>query len=222
MYREFEGLTTHFKPQDLALYRKLLPGPFEVPGVPIVTIFVADYLRVVPWPATHYQEWSVLLKSSWHGDEGWYCLTMGVTKWRAMAGGRYLGFPKYVADEITVTAKGEIRSALAKNKGCTQLALEFRPGVTRPLTPWESQLVNNVSFFKGSVHLLVPPGLGPRAQKAMLSHVTEPKWSCEQGMIKMRVDPSESWVHLIPDEGPFPGTYNHFVGGANIVITRLT
>jgi hypothetical protein len=221
MYREFEGLTTHFKPKDLPLYRKLLPRPFEVPGVPIVTIFAADYLRVVPWPATRYQEWSVLLKSDWNGEEGWYSVTMGVTKWRAMAG-RYFGFPKYVADEITLTTKGEIRSAAVKSKGRMQLALEFSPGATRQLTPWESQLANDVSFFKGSVHLLVPPGRGPRAQKAMLRHVAEPKWSPEQGMIKIRVDPSESWVDLIPDEGPFPGTYNHFMGGANIVVARLT
>jgi hypothetical protein len=166
MYREFEGLTTHFKPKDLALYRKLLPPPFELPDMPLVTIFVADYRRVVPWPATRYQEWSVLLKSDWRGEEGWYSLTMGVTKWRAVAG-RYLGFPKYVADEITLTTKAEIRSATAKNKGRVQLALEFSPGATRALTSWESQMVNDTSFFKGSLHLLVPPGRGPRAQKAM-------------------------------------------------------
>jgi hypothetical protein len=40
-------------------------------------------------------------------------------------------------------------------------------------------------------------------------------------MITVRVGPTESWVNLIPDEGPFPGTYNHFVGGANIVVERL-
>ena len=62
MYREFEGLTTHLEPQDLSLYRKLLPEPFSIPTLPIITIFVADYLRVIPWPSTRYQEWSVLLK----------------------------------------------------------------------------------------------------------------------------------------------------------------
>jgi hypothetical protein len=221
MYRELEGLTTHFPPRDLALYRKLLPKPFEVAGAPIVTIFVADYLRVVPWPATRYQEWSILLKSAWNGEEGWYCVTMGVTKWRAMAGGRYFGFPKYVADEITLTTKDETCSASAKYKARTQLALEFSPGVARPLTEWESELLTDVSFFKGSIHLLVPPGRGPRAQKATLRHVTEPKWSPKQGMVLMRVDPGESWANLVPDDGPFPGTYNHFVGGANIFIERL-
>ena len=222
MYREFEGLTTHFKPKDLSLYRKLLPEAFAVPSVPVVTIFVAAYLRVVPWPATRYHEWSILLKSEWKGEEGWYSVTMPVTKWRAMAGGRYLGFPKYVVDEIALTTTGGTRFATAKHHGRLQLALEFNPGATRHLAAWESQLAENVSFFKGNVHLLVPPGRGPRAQKVMLSHVTEPKWSPEHGMIKVRVDPGESWANLIPDEALFPGTYNHFIGGANIVAESLT
>lgn len=222
MYREFEGLTTHLEPRDLSLYRKLLPEPFAIPSRPLVTIFVADYIRVVPWPSTRYQEWSVLLKSEWKGEEGWYSVTMPVTKWITMAGGRYLGFPKYIADEITLTRKGETRVATAKYKGLVQLALEFKPGATRQLAPWEKQLAENISFFKGNVHLLVPPGRGPRAQKVILRHVTEPKWSPEHGMIRVRVDPSESWARLIPNEGPFSGTYNHFIGGANIVAVRLT
>ena len=222
MYREFEGITTHLEPQDLSLYRKLLPEPFSIPSLPIITIFVADYLRVFPWPSTRYQEWSVLLKSRWKGEEGWYPITMPVTKWMAMVGGRYLGYPKYIADEITLTRNGEIRTAMAKYKGLMQLALEFKPGVSRQLAPWEKQLAENVSFFKGDIHLLVPPGRGPRAQKIVTHDLIEAKWSPQHGMIKIRVDPSESWAGLIPNEGRFPGTYNHFVGGTNIVVVKLT
>jgi hypothetical protein len=46
--REFEGLTTHFEPKDFTLYRKLLPAAFSMPDQPIVTIFIADYVRLVP------------------------------------------------------------------------------------------------------------------------------------------------------------------------------
>ena len=116
MFLEFEGLTTHFLPKDPSLYRKLLPEPFGVPGQPVVTIFVADYIRVFPWPLSRYQEWSVLLKSEWKGEEGWYSVTMPVTKWVAMFGGRYLGFPKYIADEITLAKSGETRAATSKHK----------------------------------------------------------------------------------------------------------
>jgi hypothetical protein len=184
-------------------------------------IFVADYVRVVPWPMTRYQEWSVLLKSNWKEEEGWYSVTMPVTKWIAMSGGRYLGFPKYIADEITLARSGETRLATAKYKGVVQLALEFHPGITRQLAAWEKELAENESFFKGNAHQLVPPGRGPRAQKIILRHVTQAKWSPVQGMIRVRADPSELWVDLIPEEGVFPGTYNHFTGGINLIAERF-
>jgi hypothetical protein len=223
MYREYEGLTTHFEPKDYSLYRALLPQALGMPNQPVVTIFVADYLRVVPWPSTRYQEWAVLLRCEWRGEMGWYCVTMPVSKWLPMAGGRYLGFPKYVADEITLTRSGENRAATAKYRGVVQVALEFKPGTTRQLAPWEKELAEDVTFFKeGDLYLLVPPGRGPRTRKITLCDVTEPKWSPEHGMIRVRVDPSESWAALVPDEDPFPGTYNHFIGGANIEAEWLT
>lgn len=40
MFREFEGLTAHFEPKDVALYRRLLPEQFAMPLRPIVTIFL--------------------------------------------------------------------------------------------------------------------------------------------------------------------------------------
>ncbi len=220
MFLEFEGLTTHFLPKDPSLYRKLLPEPFGVPCQPVVTIFVADYVRVVPWPLSRYQEWSVLLKSDWKGEEGWYSVTMPVTKWVAMSGGRYLGFPKYIADEITLVKSGKTRAATSKHKGVVQLALDFHPGITRQLAPWEKELADNESFFKGDLHLLVPPGRGPMAQKIIFHHVTRPMWSPENGMICVRADRNEAWAGLVPDEGEFPGTYNHFIGGINLIAER--
>jgi hypothetical protein len=220
MFREFEGLATHFEPKDPSLYRKLLPEPFVMPSRPVVMIFVADYIRVVPWPMTRYQEWSILLKCEWKGKEGWYSVTMPVTRWVAMSGGRYLGFPKYIADEIMLARSGETRVATAKYKGVVQLALEFHPGTTRTLASWEKELADNESFFKGDAYQLVPPGRGPRVQKVILRHVVQPKWSPEQGMIRVRVDPGESWVGLVPDEGVFPGSYNHFIGGINLIAER--
>jgi hypothetical protein len=220
-YREFQGLTTHFEPKDIILYRKLLPEFYTLPDHPIVTIFLADYVHLLPWPLTRYQEWTVQLKSEWNSEEGWYPITMPVSKWLAMNGGRYFGFPKYIADEISLTKINQNYIAYSKYKNKTQLKLEFHPGYTRELTPWEKELAENESFFKGSSHLLVPPGSGPRAQKISLQHVIPPKWSPEHGMVHVQVDPSESWKGLVPDLNEFPGTYNHFVGGYNLIAERL-
>ena len=217
MFREFEGLNTHFEPSDPSLYRKLLPEPLAMPSRPVVTIFVADYLRVAPWPMTRYQEWSVLLKSEWKGEEGWYSVTMPVTQRVAMFGGRYLGFPKYIADEISLVRSEEAYVATAKYKSVVQLTLEFNPSVTRQLASWEKELAENLSFFKGDALQLVPPGRGPRVQKIMLHHVIPPKWVPEHGMVCVQVSPRESWAGLVPKAGEFPGTHNHFVGGMNLI-----
>jgi hypothetical protein len=134
-----------------------------------------------------------------------------------LPGGRYLGFPKYVADEITLARSGESRAATAKHRGVEQLALDFKPGTTRQLAPWERELAEDKAFFKeGDFYLLVPPGQGPRIRRISLDNVSEPTWSPEHGMIRVRVNPSQSWAGLIPNEGPFPGTYNHFIGGASL------
>jgi hypothetical protein len=221
MYREFVGLVTHFEPIDVSLYRKLLPEKFPMPKKPIVGIFFADYLRVSPWPMTRYQEWSVLLKTEWKGEVGWFSVTLPVTKWIPLVGGRHLGFPKYIVKDMTITIMDGGYRAVSRYSNQTQIGLTFSPGISRSLEPWEKSFIEDESFFKGNTQQLVPPGKGPRAQKIIISHVVPPKWSPQQGMIHVEVGPEEIWGGLVPDIGFFPGTYNHFVGGFNLVYELL-
>lgn len=221
MFREFVGVNAFLEPADPSLYQRLLPKPFAMPNRPIVLVFVADYIRVFPWPMTRYQEWAVLLKSTWDGKDGWYCVTMPVTKWVPMKGGRHLGFPKYIADSITLTKQGESWQAQSKHKGSLQLSICFQPGITRQIAPWEKELLSNKSFFLGDAYLLVPPGQGPRAQKVRLDHVVSPQWSPEHGMAQIEVNQSEPWAGLVPKGSSFIGTHNHFTGGINLVAEKL-
>ena len=220
MFRRFAGITTHLAPRDPALYRRLLPEPFAMPERPVVTIFVADYVEVFPWPMTRYQEWAVLLNSVWKGEVGGYVVTMPVTKWVPMWGGRYLGFPKYVAQEIVLDRSGGGWQAVGRHRGALQLSLEFTPGLTRQLESWEAVLIENESFFKGDAHLLVPPGRGPRAQKVRLDHVVPPAWAPEPGMVRVRAGRGEVWADLVGDGAVSPGTFNQFTGGTNLVAER--
>lgn len=79
MFREFSGVKTYLEPRDPALYRSLLPDPFSMPDAPVVMIFVADYVKVVPWPMTRYQEWAVGLKCVVKGEESWCVTNIAVT-----------------------------------------------------------------------------------------------------------------------------------------------
>jgi hypothetical protein len=217
-FRECYGVTTAVEPQDLSLYRRLLPAPLEVPPRPIVTIYVVDFLRVAPWPLTPYQEWSVLLKCSHSGEEGWFPLTMPVTKWVPMKGGRRIGYPKWVADLITVEAQGERVVATGTHRGARQVELEFNPGLSRPLADWERELLEDESFFKGPQNFqFVPPGRGPRLLKITLEHAVEAHWSPRSGMVRVQAAAHEDWSGLVAEAPESPGTVNHFVGGMNLV-----
>jgi len=222
MYREFQGLTTHFEPKDLSLYRKLLPDRFSMPDHPLVGFFAADYLRVYPWPMIPYREWAVLLKNEIQGETGWYALTLPVTSWVSYIGGRYLGFPKYITSEISFETKDDVWTVISIHRGITRLTLKFHRGIPRSLAPWEKLLMDDPSFFKGNTHQLVPPEKGPRAQKIIFKNEIEPSWSPLPGMITVQVDRSESWAGLVPDEAVFPGSYNYFRGGANLIAEQFS
>jgi len=222
MFREFMGVNAIVEPKDSSLYERFLPKPFAMPNQLVMLIFVADYIKVFPWPMTRYQEWAVLLKCMWSGKEGWYVVTMPVTKWVPMKGGRHLGFPKYIANEITLIKHGEGWKAQSKYKGVLQLSIEFTPGITRQLVQWEEEFLSDKSFFRGNTYLLVPPGHGPKAQKVSLDHVVSPIWSPELGMVHIGVDQSEAWKGLLPAGNSFPGTCTHFKGGINLVAEKLS
>jgi hypothetical protein len=217
IFHEFEGLMTHFEPKDTALYRRLLPLAFDMPDQPVVTLFSADYLRVVMFPTTRYQEWSVLLRCRWHDVEVEHSYLMPVTSRTALLGGRYMGFSKILIDDITFTSNNGMHTATSKYKGALQVELDFKPGLTRPLAAWEQTLVGSETFFKGRLFQLYPPGRGPRVKEIVQHHIVPPRWAPEQGMVKVMVGPDEPWAGLVPDEGEFPGVYNHFVGSFNLI-----
>ena len=180
-------------------------------------IFVSDYVKVFPWYMPRYQEGAISLKSVWKGKEGWYIVTMPVTKWLPMRGGRHLGFPKYIADAITLTRASENWKAQVRHEGLLRLALEFQPGVAGQLAPWQKHYLEIETFFHDDIHLLVPPARGPHAQEVRLVHVVPPKSAAVLGKVCIQVEQSEPWAGLMPDEIEVPGACSHFMGGINLV-----
>ena len=84
---------------------RLLPPPLKPAEKPLVLAFVADY------PSTNfslpYKESALLVRASFEGKEGFYCLAMPVTNDMAMAGGREIwGYPKKLAN-IALQREGD-------------------------------------------------------------------------------------------------------------------
>ncbi len=224
IYREYQGIKMIAEPKDTSLYRSLLPEQFSMPEQPSVFIFIADYLKVVPWPfkilpwsITRYQEGGIFLRSSYQGEECWFCLTLPISNWLAMAQGRYfLGFPKYVVDEISLEENDGNWHGWVKHKDKQKLSLKFVPGIKRSLAPWEKKILNNEAFFEVGSHVLLPAERGPAINKVWMEEVVPPKWSPELGMVQVSINPDDPWADLIATDMTYPGMYNYFVGGSNL------
>jgi hypothetical protein len=184
-------------------------------------MFVVDYTKVFPWPIIPYLEASVVLASSYGGQEGWHVLTMPVTEKVPMEAGRAMGFPKYIADEIRLEEAAGHWQGEERHEGASRLRLEFTPGLTRELEPWEKELWDDPSFFRGECHLLFPPAEGPHKVRVTFDHRVPPNWSPVMGMVDIAVHPTMPWAGLLAPGLLAPGTFNRFVGGTNLIAERM-
>jgi Acetoacetate decarboxylase (ADC) len=221
-FRQFHGIFAALPTDDVELYATLLPGPMKMPERPVVALFVIDYVSVGPWPMTRYQEGTVALRCSNGGREGWHIKTMPVTKWVPCQGGRMLGFPKYVADDIPLrqTAGGWLGEV--RHRGRAMLSLEYTDGGTRDLEPWEKEMIDGGALhLEEPIFLFVPPEKGSRFQQVTVERVMPDDWKVEEGTVRVTIDESEPWAGLIPPGTEAPGFFQRFTGGTILVPKKL-
>jgi Acetoacetate decarboxylase (ADC) len=101
---------------DPAVVAKILPKPLEPFAEPLAFVFVARY------PETNfgsvYNEGALILLATYKGEIGGYCLSMPVTEDMAMIGGREVhGFPKKIAEEISLEREGDRVSGRVVRRG---------------------------------------------------------------------------------------------------------
>lgn len=222
MWQEFPGIYTAMEPADLELYRELLPDELDMPERPVVAFFIVDYVIVVPYPMGPYLEGAVALSCKYRGEEGWHVLTMPVTTRVACEGGRAIGFPKYVADEITLGRSGDGIKGIVRHESKVRLSLQYTPGLTRDLKAHEKEFMSSqVSRMEAPVFQLVPPDKGPDLNRIALVPVVPPSWESEQGMVKIHISPDDPWAGLIPDGAVSPGLFQTFTGGNNMVAEKV-
>jgi hypothetical protein len=221
MFREFRGIRTIIDRIDEQKYRDMLPEPFEPYEIPQISLFVADYMKVFPWPMTRYQEGAVLLKCRYREDEYWYVYTMPVTRRIPMWGGRRMGYPKYIADEIALKQENDEWIGEVIHKKRCKLRLSFSTGLERDPRETENILVSERSFFHGKSINLCPPGQGPAVMTIDLVHKVKENWNPNYGMMKVDVDQGEPIEGLFDREDRYVGMYNEFVGGINLNPRKL-
>jgi hypothetical protein len=193
-FRGQRGITAAFVPGDLALYRSLLPAVFDMPETPLAAVAVVYYYDVT-LPLTPYHEGYVVLQCRYQGRTGWYVLTMPVDDDVANAGGRALGFPKYVADQIDLDEAGGVWNGRVANQGRDVMRVTFTPQAGAK--PAETTTTDAGL----PVFLLVPPGKGPQVNEVDINLSGEQRKVITAGSATIEADPGEAWAGLLPPGG---------------------
>lgn len=90
---------------DPELVKQILPPPLKPAPEPLGSAYVAEFQTTNF--GIKYNEAAVLIQAQYQGEIGNYCLAMPVDNDIAMMAGREVyGFPKKIADSITLTRQG--------------------------------------------------------------------------------------------------------------------
>lgn len=113
--------STVIEPADLDLYRSYMYPPLSMPEKPEVMITYVDMDN----PIAHFMEGRVMVKAKCpDGIESWLVVSVPVPQFYLCLEGNCWGWPKYVADEMTLTpTKAEVIY-----QGEVRLSMDFAPG----------------------------------------------------------------------------------------------
>lgn len=123
----------------IAIYRTdpvavetILPPPLKPTQPPTAVAFIGRY-RQTSFGSV-YNEGALFVQARFGAEVGWYCVAMPVDDDTAMIGGReQFGFPKKMADRITLEASGSQVVGRVRRKECEILRIEVEPSAA--LTP---------------------------------------------------------------------------------------
>lgn len=121
-FRSAEMLSALFR-TDPDVVQAVLPKPLVPADEPLAQAFVARY------PETNfglsYSEGALFLRAVYKDEPGWYCLAMPVDNDMAMVGGReHFGYPKKIAEEITLERAGNQVMGRVIRRGVEVLHIE--------------------------------------------------------------------------------------------------
>jgi hypothetical protein len=204
------GIGAVFEAKDRRLYRELLPAPFEMPDRLLVHVTVVHYDEVTP-ALVPYHEAYVMLRCRYRGETGVFPLTMPVDDAIANEGGRQIGFPKYVADRITLTeAKGVTHGEVVRQRSSV-ISVVFTASEAEPVTT-ESDDPGLPCFT------LAPPGKGPAVLIVRRSLVGPRRRVETPGTVK--VTTAEPWGRLLEGATTVAAHRETIAGDSVFVLTQ--
>lgn len=219
-YQQLRGIFGCTTPADVDLYRRMLPAKFETPSNPEVCFYITDFQISGVGP---YREAAILLPVTHGGRKGEYVLTMALDNSAATYGGRAIGFPKYIADEVAVTSSGGANwTARARNRGVIDLQASFT-NLCRAVDSFP---------FPDFINLTpIQPGapvreafLSPRSGAALMVpavHLVAPAYYSLQGKVRLTIGDHLPWNGLVDESSDFDALLVTFKGGIDLGRTPL-
>lgn len=171
--------------------RSLLPPPLEQAPSPGGLIFIAEYPTTNMGPG--YREAALLLRCSYGGEEGTYCLSMPIDDDIRMVNGRDIfGLPKKMAS-IGIEEDGDLLRGWVERRGTRFVELEVRLTDELPLLPPAGP-----SFvFKASPRIDLQPGFdGPVLLCSHRTDVELVSGRMGEGKVTLRYSKHDPWAVL--------------------------
>jgi len=113
---------------NMDVIKEIIPKPLSPTKDPLATVFVARYPETNFGRLT-YNEGALFIHCQYRGEKGFYCLSMPVDDDMAMIGGReQFGFPKKMADKITLEQQNNRVIGTVVRKGVDILRIEGQIG----------------------------------------------------------------------------------------------
>jgi hypothetical protein len=185
-----------------------------MPDTPMVAMAVVYYYDVT-LPLIPYHEGYVVLQCKYQGRTGWCFVTMPVDDATSNAGGRILGFPKYVADKIDLAETNGVWGGEVVYQGRSVMQVTFTPQAGVEPTTESSSDPGLPSF------VLVPPGEGPQVDEVNTDLVGPRQTVTTSGTATVAADPSEAWAGLLPAGGSVWAMLQEMTGDDWILVPTL-
>jgi hypothetical protein len=200
--------STVIEPADLDLYRSYMYPPLSMPKKPEVMIsFIERDER--PGIFKYFMEGRVLVKAKRpDGIESWLVVSVPCPSFFMALEGVCWGWPKYVADEMTVTpTKAEVIY-----QGEVRMSMDFTPGGVDEATEKELkergnfEAGNTVAFhvYRGGGCLV---GKHPLSPKGDVGGIKVVEWQAGMHKVYLRPMDQDPCAGLIPANSVTPGVY---------------
>lgn len=130
--------------------KQVIPPPLEPGPILMASAYVAEFQESSFCPP--YNEAAVFIPVQYKGEAGSYCLSMPVDNDIAMIGGREIyGYPKKIADSISVEKKGNAAKGICVRRGIpiVEIEVELSDVMEERSPPGPHFLVKSIADERG-------------------------------------------------------------------------